>query len=451
MKSAVLKTSNVGERLRFEVQSTPHHRPGAHHHLGPHPPSNSGIQKWYMKANHPAEVARWTHAIQKSIEWYRTRSGGELDVSHDHGNRSGSLSDVSSFRSRSKSIAHVRRGSMASSGENDTSEPAETGVSGRERNDPEDTRSLAPSSTSGSVGSPPHTDTIDLQGNTTMAQLELTSRLVAAVTSPPSNSQPSNDVEEALNESLPQLQELISEYMRMVKEREEWYKEKLEKERDRTSMWEESLSVVVREGEALERELRKRGRAKPKRRSMANISDSGSHTIRQKPVRDLPPLPILSTPETSTPSVSSPHELVDNQPPAPVRLSLVAPNFVPISDGAQHPRSPDTDEVNTDEEDEFFDAIEFNNLPNLTVSEPLKSPTLPVAPRALAEKSNPFQGYTSLRDRLPIKSDNRPSTSLWQVLKGSIGKDLTKISFPVYFNEPTSMLQRMVSVALYFH
>jgi hypothetical protein len=61
-----------------------------------------------------------------------------------------------------------------------------------------------------------------------MAQLELTSRLVAAVTSPPSNSQPSNDVEKALNESLPQLQELISEYMRMVKEREEWYKEKLE-------------------------------------------------------------------------------------------------------------------------------------------------------------------------------------------------------------------------------
>ncbi|KAF7966171.1 hypothetical protein HWV62_39744, partial [Athelia sp. TMB] len=44
---------------------------------------------------------------------------------------------------------------------------------------------------------------------------------------------------------------------------------------------------------------------------------------------------------------------------------------------------------------------------------------------------------------LPIGSDNRPSTSLWSVLKHSIGKDLTKISFPVFFNEPTSMLQRM--------
>jgi len=28
-------------------------------------------------------------------------------------------------------------------------------------------------------------------------------------------------------------------------------------------------------------------------------------------------------------------------------------------------------------------------------------------------------------------------------LKHSIGKDLTRISFPVFFNEPTSMLQRM--------
>lgn len=33
--------------------------------------------------------------------------------------------------------------------------------------------------------------------------------------------------------------------------------------------------------------------------------------------------------------------------------------------------------------------------------------------------------------------------SVWSILKSSIGKDLTKISFPVSFNECTSMLQRM--------
>ena len=32
------------------------------------------------------------------------------------------------------------------------------------------------------------------------------------------------------------------------------------------------------------------------------------------------------------------------------------------------------------------------------------------------------------------------------MLKQSIGKDLPKTSFPVFFDEPTSILQRMVSV-----
>lgn len=54
-----------------------------------------------------------------------------------------------------------------------------------------------------------------------------------------------------------------------------------------------------------------------------------------------------------------------------------------------------------------------------------------------------FTPYDHLRKKLPISKDERPSMSLWGILKKNIGKDLTKISFPVAFNEPTSMLQRM--------
>lgn len=53
------------------------------------------------------------------------------------------------------------------------------------------------------------------------------------------------------------------------------------------------------------------------------------------------------------------------------------------------------------------------------------------------------EGYETKRTTLPITADDRPSVSLWGILKNSIGKDLTKISFPVSFNEPVSMLQRM--------
>ena len=33
--------------------------------------------------------------------------------------------------------------------------------------------------------------------------------------------------------------------------------------------------------------------------------------------------------------------------------------------------------------------------------------------------------------------------SFWQVLKDLIGKDLTKVSLPVYFNEPLSIIQKV--------
>jgi hypothetical protein len=55
----------------------------------------------------------------------------------------------------------------------------------------------------------------------------------------------------------------------------------------------------------------------------------------------------------------------------------------------------------------------------------------------------PYEPYKHLRKKLPISDDQRPAISLWSILKSSIGKDLTKISFPVSFNECTSMLQRM--------
>jgi hypothetical protein len=31
---------------------------------------------------------------------------------------------------------------------------------------------------------------------------------------------------------------------------------------------------------------------------------------------------------------------------------------------------------------------------------------------------------------------------VWAILKDAIGKDLTKMSLPVYFNDPTNILQR---------
>ena len=45
------------------------------------------------------------------------------------------------------------------------------------------------------------------------------------------------------------------------------------------------------------------------------------------------------------------------------------------------------------------------------------------------------------RDRLPFFKDPKIKFSIWTVIKDSIGKDLTRISLPVYFNQPVSGLQ----------
>lgn len=45
----------------------------------------------------------------------------------------------------------------------------------------------------------------------------------------------------------------------------------------------------------------------------------------------------------------------------------------------------------------------------------------------------------------------RDEVGLWSILKHCIGKELSKITFPVIFNEPLSFLQRMTELFHYTH
>ena len=44
------------------------------------------------------------------------------------------------------------------------------------------------------------------------------------------------------------------------------------------------------------------------------------------------------------------------------------------------------------------------------------------------------------REFLPWLKDPNAKVSIWAIIKDSIGKDISKISVPVYFNDPTSLL-----------
>ena len=39
--------------------------------------------------------------------------------------------------------------------------------------------------------------------------------------------------------------------------------------------------------------------------------------------------------------------------------------------------------------------------------------------------------------------------SVWKILKDSVGKDLSKVTMPVQFNEPITMLQKISEIMEY--
>lgn len=63
-------------------------------------------------------------------------------------------------------------------------------------------------------------------------------------------------------------------------------------------------------------------------------------------------------------------------------------------------------------------------------------------PKRLAIQEEEKGYLPEVRDRLPFFKDPKVKISIWTIVKDSIGKDITKMTVPVYFNSPLSLLQQ---------
>lgn len=54
------------------------------------------------------------------------------------------------------------------------------------------------------------------------------------------------------------------------------------------------------------------------------------------------------------------------------------------------------------------------------------------------------------REMLPFFKDPKIRFSVWTILKDAIGKDLSNIQVPIYFNQPTNPLQQIASSFEYY-
>ncbi|KAJ1666505.1 hypothetical protein IW140_004162 [Coemansia sp. RSA 1813] len=248
---------------------------------------------------------------------------------------------------------------------------------------------------------------------------------------------------------------------------------KLRKEQERITMLAESLRTAVVSSQNLAESMRQQ-----MRRSKQQPADSSGATVPQSP--QPPALVAASTCASANGMALGMQDLSISDKAQP-------------STGASDLAQGDEDIVSEDENesdfadasDEFFDAVtsvvSLNNsgvqssaasvrLDRSTTTEFPGEAPLPKEEGAGAveeiesERSSvPMEGSTAaeempatkdltalsgypvpvnIRTTLPTISQGGPSLNLWSVIKGAIGKDLSKISVPVFFNEPTSFLQR---------
>ncbi|GAA6055777.1 hypothetical protein JCM3770_004796 [Rhodotorula araucariae] len=414
---------------------------------------------FYLKGNHPVEVMRWCDALRQNTELASGGSGGEAGLS-----LSGTVPG-NATRHPSSSSGPGRGSSIGS--------PAES-FGGDSIDDDNDT-----------IGDeddiPPHADDFHLMEQSTKAQLELAQRLFGSL-----DGAAEQDVKDALQKSLQSLEQLLDDYVGVVAQRERFFARRYNKEAEAKRMWEESMKEVAAQHAAIEVELHKASRENTRRKRAlqevrANLGigspamsprasivavEAERPNLQTLPTDEAAPLPaplrspsIVIPPYTvrggagsparsraRTPVSLSPTRLRSRagtmQPLAPQELEQIVHDALAGEDGAE------TSDDETD--DEFFEAVEAGVLPldrddAVVGADQSKTPERAPPAQELADNLDmvPYKGYEQLRTKLPITNDDRPPMSLWSILKSNIGKDLTKISFPVAFNEPTSMLERM--------
>lgn len=130
--------------------------------------------------------------------------------------------------------------------------------------------------------------------------------------------------------------------------------------------------------------------------------------------------------------------------------------------GSEYSDEHDRDDNTDDEHDAFFDTYEILSASSIRSngssdhlrsiqefeSEETSSSTVKCDPKSPTGSNYP---YIERRKKLPDPVEKETGVSLWSIIKDNIGKDLTKVCLPVYFNEPISSLQKCFEDLEYSH
>ncbi|KAH7109665.1 Oxysterol-binding protein-domain-containing protein [Dendryphion nanum] len=456
------------DKLRFEIQG------------------KSSV-KYHLKANHQVEAKRWFWALNNAIQWSKDEAREEEKRNKndqealkqakieqlDKGRPSIETGSVTSSRlqstrnlvpSTSLGVPLTSHDTASRSGQSVMDDPDSTyepSVGGNDlsklvshmgtatvEGDADDDEDYGDDASSHEV-KPHNKDAFNITAQSAKVQLDLLAQVSAALQgearkdpplqlSDPLMSQALNSYESAVGN----LKGLIGDLLRISRDRDAYWQYRLDREANVRRMWEDSMAKVAKEQEELENrygeaELKRRKTKRALREALEEYDlndnapkhdDSDDFEEAEEDIRDVPD----SKPLRSKPSISS----------GVLRRKATLANI-----------AADMSDSESEDDEEFFDAVGAGEVEVLTEL-PVASPNIEPSEKTAAEDDlyesryaqikTAFAGYEAgPRKKLAMDADDRPKISLWGILKSMIGKDMTKMTLPVSFNEPTSLLQRV--------
>ncbi|GAB7359866.1 hypothetical protein MBLNU230_g7394t1 [Neophaeotheca triangularis] len=431
--------------------------------------------KYHLKANHEVEAKRWYWALNNAIQWTKDEAKEEQrrqqqeslairearnqreerresEIAHTKDSLTPGTAVGVPLASGTSQFGGSQRGDISayepSIPDNDLARTVSRVHTATIEGDLDDEEEYGDDASSHEVR-PANRDAFSITAQSAKLQLDLLEQVSAALQSErgknPDMPISHSTVEQALSSyetAVGNLKGLLMDLLRISKDHEAYWQYRIDREANVRRLWEDSMARVAKEQEELENRIgESEDKRKRTKRALRDALEGGRSRRGTENLDDLDEGVPADGDADSKPRLELPEE------PKPRRRPTMA-------DLTNNEVSDDDD----DDEEEFFDAVDAGEveivdaMPDNTMKQP-EDVVQEVKEGADMEKKSgreleiakSYKGYENgLRKRLKLDADNRPKVSLWGILKSMIGKDMTKMTLPVSFNEPTSLLYRVV-------
>ncbi|KAI9657279.1 MAG: hypothetical protein M1829_006924 [Trizodia sp. TS-e1964] len=298
---------------------------------------------------------------------------------------------------------------------------------------------------------PANKDAFNITAQSAKLQLDLLGQISAALavekTKSPSLAISSSTVVQALSSyeaAVKSLKSLLGDLLKISRDRDAYWQYRLDREADVRRLWEDSMAHLAKEQETLEGKI---GESEDKRKRTKRALKEALESTNAPGFDGRSPSMGAEGKDEQEAVIDEDLLFVEDKGKPPLQRKSSAQLQKRKSVLAAMANISDSED---DEDEEFFDAIDqgdvrvVDQIPQ-NVEEGPHDTAVAHSWEGITAKLQPsFRGYEDpVRKRLKMDADDRPKISLWSILKSMIGKDMTKMTLPVSFNEPTSLLQRV--------